>query len=69
MPAKRDVASGLVVDRLKISVAPAEPSAESLTASLDNESRRNFLRRSGTIAGGVLAGGASLAAAAPRVIP
>ena len=69
MPAKRDVASGLVVDRLKISVAPAEPSAESLTASLDNESRRNFLRRSGTVAGGVLAGGASLAAAAPLVIP
>jgi sulfane dehydrogenase subunit SoxC len=74
MPAKRDVASGLVVDRLKISVAPVEPSAESLTASLDNESRRNFLRRSGTVAGGVLvggalAGGASLAAAAPLSIP
>ena len=51
MPAKRDVASGIVVDRLQHSVVAGGASAEGLTPSLDNESRRNFLRRSGTARG------------------
>ena len=69
MPTKRDDASGNVVDRLTIPGSPAEPFAEAVNFPVGNASRRIFLRRSGTLAGGALATAASLVGATPLVIP
>jgi len=69
MPPKREDAPSIVVDRLRIPAVATEPAAGSLTPSLDNAARRNFLRRTGTLASGALATGASLAGAAPLLIP
>ena len=68
MPTKRDNASGVVVDRHRISGSQTEPSADDVTHPLDNASRRNFLRRTGTLAGGALATSVSLAHADPLAI-
>jgi hypothetical protein len=68
MPTKRDVESGAVVDGLTDSVAPVTSSGESFPA-VSNPARRDFLRRGSTLAGGVLASGATLAAAAPLAVP
>jgi sulfane dehydrogenase subunit SoxC len=69
MPTKRNDASGIVVNRLRIPALPAEVPGEGEALPLDSASRRNFLRRTGTLASGALATGASLAAAAPLLIP
>jgi len=74
MSTKRDAGSGTVVDRLVNSAPPVESSAASFSAvhtapAIENPARRNFLRRGSTLAGGVIASGASLAAAAPLAIP
>jgi sulfane dehydrogenase subunit SoxC len=69
MPTKRDSTSGIVVDRRRIPGSQAEPSAEDLTHHLDNASRRNFLRRTSTLASGALATSVSLAHADPLTIP
>jgi len=69
MSTKRDDASGVVVDHRRFPESQAEPSAGQLIHPIDNASRRNFLRRTGTLAGGAFATGVSLADAAPLAIP
>jgi hypothetical protein len=69
MPTKRDRASGVVVDSLPIQRSPAELSAQDVPQPVDDVSRRNFLRRTGSLAGGALATGVSLSQAAPLAIP
>ena len=72
MSTKRDQGSGTVVDgfagEFERSAAPAVSSTENFPAVRD-PARRSFLRRGSTLAGGVIASGASLAAAAPLAIP
>ena len=69
MPTKRDEMSGVVVDQRRIQGSPADTSADDASRPLDNAGRRNFLRRTGTLAGGALAAGVSLADAAPLAVP
>src|SRR5689334_9625414 len=69
MPTKRDRASSVIADRHRFPGSQAEPSAEEATHSLDNASRRNFLRSTGTLAGSALATSIPLALADPLAIP
>ena len=60
MPTKRDSGSGIVVGSLPLQRSPAELSAQDAPQPVDDASRRKFLRRTGTLAGGALATGVSL---------
>ena len=68
MSTKQDRKSGLAIDRRPVSEAQSDLTV-GVTRPLNSGSRRNFLRRTGALASGALATGASLVHAQPLAIP
>ncbi len=68
MSTKQDRKSGLAIDRRPVGEAQSDLTV-GVTRHLDSGSRRNFLRRTGALASGALATGASLVHAQPLAIP
>src|SRR5205814_6353910 len=72
MPAKKSASPGIVVDKLRLPASKVVASTDEQDVGLRNASRRNFLRRGGTIAGSAMAAGAtgiSMSQAEPLTIP
>src|ERR1044072_8548508 len=72
MPAKKGSSPGVVVEKLQLPASNVVASTDERDVGLRNASRRNFLRRGGTLAGSAIAAGAtaiSISGAEPLSVP